>query len=227
METKATEHFVWPRLAVRLNAGFLGTGPIMCSWMLLAATGMFFATGHFESLRAQDIFLREQIADTADARSAVQLQGRLPAGQEAESIWPTAFSSEPPQSPAGSMPQGTSGTQAGAALRQGSDPAAEGNSDLASDFTNPTKLLTSYQFNTWYHPSFWGAKGSGTEFMARPVIPIPTSSLIPVDQIVRVWLPVETMPVWPNGQNLPDGLMDVEIFDLAIFPVTRDLTFAA
>jgi hypothetical protein len=122
---------------------------------------------------------------------------------------------------------GENETRATTGLSHSSASGSSGGSDLASDFTNPTKLLTSYQFNTWYHPSFYGAQGDGTEFLVRPVLPVPKSSLIPVDQIVRIGIPVESMPDLPDGQKLPNGFMDVQAFDLAIFPISRDLTLAA
>jgi len=99
--------------------------------------------------------------------------------------------------------------------------------DLAAKFTDPTKLLTSYQFNTWYQPVFWNGRGSGTEFMVRPVVPIPKSSLIPIDQILRVGFPIETKPTSDDGQPSPSGFADVQLFDLFIFPISRDFTLAA
>jgi hypothetical protein len=99
--------------------------------------------------------------------------------------------------------------------------------DLAAKFTNPVELLTSYQFNTWYQPSFWDGQGSGTEFMIRPVISIPKSNLIPIDQIMRVGFPIEAKPMSDDGQPASSGFADVQLFDLFVFQFTPDLKLAA
>lgn len=178
-------------------------------WQASLAAGVtILAAGLCNCAWAQSAYWNDHIAEGQPAGSEIERESWLGPAQEGE-----------PPAPVASLSDG---------LRQGPvEGAAPGNSDLASDFTNPTKLLTSYQFNTWYHPNFYGADGSGTEFLVRPVIPVPQSALIPVDQIVRIEFPGESMPCLPSGQRLPSGFMDIQAFDLAIFPISRDLTLAA
>jgi hypothetical protein len=181
---------------------------------------------------AQSAYLNDHVVEGPPAGSDTERGGRLRPEAEGEPTWLAASLSDGLRpGPLEGVAPGEREPQAGAgappALDAGIQAGAQGGSDVASDFTNPTKLLTSYQFNTWYHPSFYGAVGSGTEFLVRPVIPVPKSALIPADQIVRIEFPVESMPHLPNGLALPNGFMDVQVFDLAVFPLSRDLTLAA
>lgn len=172
---------------------------------------------------AQVGFLPNPMSDDATADLLIGWEGKPPASQNRGPL--TFVSAVVAQ--ASPAEESVLGDHEPRAQAESPSAAAAGESDLASDFTNPTKLLTSFQFNTWYHPSFYGATGSGTEFLVRPVIPVPKSTLCPVDQIMRIGLPVESMPHLQNGMDLPDGFMDVQIFDLFIFPLSEDLTLAA
>jgi hypothetical protein len=200
----------------------------MRAWVLRTTVGACFLAGSCGCLRAQDLSWPSEAVDGEHASPDVRLSSWLRADPREGPIAHVASEAASPRSGLAEMTAtGDRALQAETGAPQGPDSGAPGGSDLASDFTNPTKLLTSFQFNTWYHPNFYGARGSGTEFMVRPVVPVPKSSLIPVDQIVRIGLPVESMPFLPDGRDLPDGFMDVQAFDLAIFPVSRDLTLAA
>ncbi len=122
------------------------------------------------------------------------------------------------QSPAGAAP--------------GAEPDAkggEGGQDVASKFTDPTALLTSYQFVTQYNPIITGTNGSGVQFLFRPVIPIPKSDLIPVNQVLRIVAPInsaiDVSPTEIPGGQLPGGFGDVQVFDLFVLPVSKTFTF--
>jgi len=204
----------------------------MRCWASLTAGMTILAAGLCDCAWAQTSYPPDRVVERSGADPAIGPAGRLRDEQESEPLSLVASLSDGfRQGPVEGAAPGEGEPQAGTGSPQGPDPGARagagGDSDLASDFTNPTKLLTSYQFNTWYHPNFHGARGSSTEFLMRPVVPVPKSSLIPVDEIVRIGFPVESMPHLPGGQDLPDGFMDVQAFDLAIFPISRDLTLAA
>jgi hypothetical protein len=173
----------------------------MRSFFYLFISALAWAANFPDSAMAQTIYVSEELTGASDSRREGQSVNWLDSRQSGDDV------SLASAAPSGSQPQG--------------------NDDLASSFTNPTKMLTSYQFNTWYHPSFYGARGSGTEFLVRPVLPIPKSSLIPVDQIMRIGFPVMGMPCFENGQKIPDGFADIQVFDLALFQISSDLTLAA
>lgn len=106
----------------------------------------------------------------------------------------------------------------------GGSPAGGGGAEgLAERFTDPTALLTSYQFLTWYSPGVYGTRSGTTEFLFRPVLPVPKNDLIPFDQIYRVTAPVVASPDGPDGRPLPSGFGDTQLLQLAIFPVGESL----
>ncbi|CAN5435751.1 hypothetical protein BH11PLA2_BH11PLA2_25610 [soil metagenome] len=69
-----------------------------------------------------------------------------------------------------------------------------------------------------------GTKGNGFTQLIRPVIPIAASELIPVPQILRIVAPIGSALTLDNGQPIPGGYGDTQIFDLFVFNINKNLT---
>jgi hypothetical protein len=117
--------------------------------------------------------------------------------------------------------------QAPAQPGEGEKPGAEaggGEGDAASKFTNPTALLTSYNWVSIWNPVVKGTNGQGFQFLVRPVVPVPKSEFMPLDSIIRVTGPISSTLDVNDRVTLPGGFGDVQFFDLFILPVDETLT---
>jgi hypothetical protein len=80
--------------------------------------------------------------------------------------------------------------------------------NLAEMATDPISQLGRVKLENFYTPSYLGGPGTGNKFKIFGAIPIGKTQDLPVDQLLRVEIPV----TWPRGLSTSVG--DMQAFDL-------------
>jgi hypothetical protein len=124
---------------------------------------------------------------------------------EAESSKEQAGNAARPESAAGSI---TSSADIGA----GKPRTHANGQSLAAQASDPTAPLIQVQTTYFYAPSNHNADGYSSLLNFQPVMPIPKSELIPIEQVMRLTVPVLTTPK-PNRET---GLGDINYFDIFV-----------
>lgn len=109
--------------------------------------------------------------------------------------------------------------RADAAAAQASAPAASNRDEqtLAEEEYDPTASLTQVQTKDIYTPAQYGTNAKPNTLQVRPLLPIPSFSFIPLDQLVR---PTIRMVTAPNGKgaSTSTGYDDMQLLDLFVAP---------
>ena len=105
------------------------------------------------------------------------------------------------------------------AAAQASAPAAS-NTDaasLAEEEYDPTASLTQVQTKDIFTPARYGTDAQPNALQIRPLLVIPSFSLIPLDQLVRPTIRIVTAPNG-KGASTSTGYDDMQLLDLFVAP---------
>jgi hypothetical protein len=86
---------------------------------------------------------------------------------------------------------------------------------LAEKVQDPTAILTQLKFQDLYTPTNFRTTAQTNTFQLQAVLPISSFSLLPVEQIVRPTLKVDTIATGPGSSTITE-LGDIELFDLFV-----------
>jgi hypothetical protein len=103
---------------------------------------------------------------------------------------------------------GTSIATADAEGKKSAHPAES----LTAQAGDPTAPLLQVQFTNTYIPNVHLADGYSNLLEFEPVLPLPKSELVPVDQVIRLTVPLITSPK-PDRET---GIGDVSLFDILV-----------
>ena len=119
-----------------------------------------------------------------------------------------AFSASAPTVPStASEPVPQNGAQAAGS-------GGESAQDLANQVNNPNAPLMQFQLRDVVAPDLPGTNGgTGNLLQFLGVLPIPPSKVLPFAQLIKITIPIVTLPQ-PVSET---GLSDINLFDVAVF----------
>jgi hypothetical protein len=100
----------------------------------------------------------------------------------------------------------------GGAAKAGKPRTHENGQSLAAQASDPTAPLIQAQTTYFYAPSSHNADGYSSVLNFQPVVPVPKSEGFPLEQVMRLTVPIMTTPK-PNRET---GLGDISFFDLFV-----------
>lgn len=86
---------------------------------------------------------------------------------------------------------------------------------LAREVDDPTAILTQLKLQDLYTPRNFGTTAQTNTVQLRPVIPVEPFSLLPVEQLIRPTVQIDTLATGSSSSTITE-FADMELFDLFV-----------